>query len=131
MPKISAQSLLTLLWVFVFILLGNCKASENNTTGTTLNFEEVVRAKLGPGFIIEHNVDNQYALCQQKREEGDHLRRVFKYLVVQLKDNKILHEGAFVLGYAKWSGPNHIEVATTLEGNEKTDVKKIAINSEL
>jgi hypothetical protein len=124
-------SLLTHIVLFVFIILGACKNTGNRTAQSNVVLDAVVEPRLGPDYLTEFNVDRRYVLCQQKRSENDHARRLFKYVVVRVNDRKILNEGAFVMGYVKWIDSAHIEVATTLDDNQKTDVKRIAIDSEL
>ena len=130
MPEKPATPLLTHLLLFVFILFSGCKASGNRELSND-SFDSVVKSKLGPDYLIEHNSNHRLALCQQKRSDNDHMRRTFKFAVVQLNDNKILHEGSFALGYVKWIDVNTIEVATTVDDSERTNIKTIVIDSEL
>ena len=123
--------MLTRIVLFVFIILSACKNTGNNTARSDVGLEGVVEPRLGADYLTEFNVDRRFALCQQQRSENDHARRQFKYVVVRVDDKKILNEGAFVMGYVKWISSAHIEVATTLDDNQKTDVKRIAIDSEL
>jgi hypothetical protein len=125
------SSLLTRIVLFVFIILSACKNTGNKTAHSDNSLDVVVEPRLGADYLTEFNVDRRYALCQEKRSENDHARRIFKYVVVRINDKKILNEGTFVMGYVKWIDSAQIEVATTLDDNQKTDVKRIAIDSEL
>ena len=130
MPPKSSILLFTQLILFVLIALCGCKVPGNTSQSLNESFEDVVKLKLGPDYLVQNNSDNRFALCQQKRSDNDHMRRIFKYVVVQLKDNKIVREGSFVMGYVKWIDTKQIEVATTSDGDEKPGIRRILIDTE-
>lgn len=87
---------------------------------------------LGAENIIELNGSKTFALCQQKRE-ADHFRRKFRYMVVRISDNAIVHKGIFSLGYVKWLNNDSIEVFSgSKAAKEESGTKKIInVNSHL
>jgi hypothetical protein len=119
---------LTLAFLLVSITLSNCIAARKNKEDNN-PFRSLVRSKLGEEFIVNYNKNKTYALCQQKRSD-DHLRRSFKYIVVRRKDNNLVHEGNFSMGYVQWHDENSIEVFSVLSSvNDSGDKKIVQINS--
>jgi hypothetical protein len=130
MPNRQRIHLFTTLAFSVLMMLLGCRASEKNPQNSNEPLEQVVQSKLGKEFMVEYNADRRFALCQQKRSDNDHARRVFNYFVIRMNDNKLVNEGSFIMGYAKWIDKNTIEVATSQEGRETLEIRKISIDTE-
>ena len=121
---------LTLFVLAVSILLLSCRAGNKSSSEIKPGFEEVVKTKLGAHYTVDDNPNHQYALCQQTRSENDHARRSFTYIVVRRSDNKVLHEGMFILGSAKWLDVETIEITTTPGTGDQTELKQINISAK-
>jgi hypothetical protein len=117
-----------LVCLLVSIALSNCSAAKKINDDKN-GFDSLVRARLGEKFTVTYNDNKTYALCQQKRSD-DHLRRSFKYIVVRTKDNTVVHEGNFSMGYVQWHDENSIEVfQAASSANDSGDKKIVQINS--
>ena len=108
MPEKIIRLSLTLCLLCVFTFLLSCKASDKPQRQTGTPLDELIKSRLGPKYELDHNVSKTHVLCRQQRE-GDHSRRIFKYIVVRLSDSKVLQEGSYN-GHAKWNDDKSIEV---------------------
>jgi hypothetical protein len=124
MPERPTHASLTLVLLPVFMALISCKISEKNAQDKKATFEALAKAELGEAHEVSYNTPKTYALCQQQRQ-GDHLRRSFKYIVVRLSDNKVMHKGSFRMGYVAWYDEDSIEVVTA---SSARDDKKTIID---
>jgi hypothetical protein len=114
----------------VFMSFTGCKASEKSLQSAE-KLEKSVSPKLGKHFIITYNSSKTHALCEQERD-GDHSNRIFRYVVVKVADNTIVHEGSFRQGYVRWNDSKSLEVVngSSMTGTEKsTEIRMINIES--
>ena len=115
--------------LFVSITQWNCRAVEKNSGSDTIP-EALIKSKLGEKYAVSYNRSKTFALCQQQNM-NDHSQRKFKYVVIQLSDKKIVHEGTYQLGYVQWHGDNAIEVlnsSSSARDDTAGDKKIITIN---
>jgi hypothetical protein len=120
MPEKQVRSSFTLMLLPVCMILVNCRVAEKNTQDKKAKFEALVKSELGHAYQVSNNTLQTYALCQQERA-GDHLRRNFRYIVVRLSDNKIVHKGSFRMGYVQWHDENSIEVSGASSARDNGD----------
>jgi hypothetical protein len=123
MPQNQKRISITVCMLLVSIALGGCKAGEKSKQ-EQVGFENLLKSELGAKYNVSHNVTRTYALCQQERE-GDHSRRKFKYIVIRLKDNKVIHRGSYSMGHVKWYDDQSIEVVNSSLREGDSDEKKI------
>lgn len=71
--------------------------------------QEIVNDEIGAENHITFNAAKSFALCQQIPGK-DHAAKRYRFIVVRLKDQQIVYEGAFSMGYVKWVGAESIEV---------------------
>jgi hypothetical protein len=126
MPEKLLRLTPTLLLLFVFIPLVNCK-SHGTPVPQKKKLEDVVSDRLGKKYELAYNASKTYALCQQQRE-ADHPQRNFNYVVVRLADQQIVHEGSFRLGHVKWRDDTSIEVFNSSIRDEQGEKKIISID---
>ncbi len=89
------------------------------------DLQEFVNTNLGSETQINFNETKALALCYQKRQ-GDHIHKVFRYIVVNVKDCHIILEGNFSGGYVKWISDDSIElVSRSTQNNMDEPIKKI------
>ncbi len=115
---------LTTLSLFLISIIGVGCRSNSPLQQTASSTDQIARTKLGEPFSRVDNEDKTYALVQQVRRQ-DHLKQTIKYLVIQLKDNSIVHEGSFKMGYVKWNSNETIEVFNGDTLNDSKSEKKI------
>jgi hypothetical protein len=111
--------------------LPGCSATENSGKPEAA-FERTVKKQLGTQYVVSYNTTKTHALCQQTRSE-DHSQRNFRYIVIKLSNNKVIHEGLFRMGYVRWVNDQSIEVlnSSVSRKDEKANDKKIInINSD-
>jgi hypothetical protein len=120
LPLIRPFTIFTLL---VSICLPSCIASNQKDQEKRVPVA-VVQARLGKHYLVTYNRSESFALCQQK-QEADHLKRKFKYLVVRLSDNAIVHEGDFQMGSVHWHDDKSIEVSGAARITDESGNKKI------
>lgn len=123
--------LFTLLILGTLVIFPACSATKHYRD-TQTDFETTVKRKLGAQYAVSYNTAKTHALCQQMRS-GDHSQRSFRYLVIELSNNKVMREGSFRMGYVRWVNDQSIEVSNSSVGrkNEKANNKEIInINSD-
>jgi hypothetical protein len=113
----------TLGCLFVSIALLNCRALKKSDVAGDA-FDSLVASKLGEKFIVKYNINRTYALCQQERTD-DHQRRNLKYIVVRTKDNTLVQEGSFSMGYVQWHDEDAIEVFSSSSSRDDSGDKRI------
>lgn len=52
---------------------------------------------------ITYNATKTFALCQQIPNK-DHAAKRYRFIVIRLNDQQVVHENAFSMGYVKWVG---------------------------
>jgi hypothetical protein len=94
------------------------------------DLQTVVDQALGSPNQITFNENGTFALCQQK-PETNHARRLYRFVVIRVRDNAIVREGAFSMGYVKWINNKSIEVYSGSTSRSGTDGSKkiIHVNS--
>lgn len=111
MPQNLKHISITVCMLLVSIALAGCKAGEKSKKDQ-VGFERLVKSELGAKYNVSHNVTRTYALCQQERD-SDHSRRKFKYVVIRLNDNKVMHRGSYSMGHVGWYDDQSIEVVNS------------------
>jgi len=113
---------LTFVILVLSIALSGCR-----TTRERAHYDDVqaiADGKLGRENIIELNSTETLALCQQK-PGADHARKQYRFIVIRLKDNTVVHEGRYSMGYVKWLDDDSIEVLSRSSPSDEDSAKQI------
>lgn len=124
MIKLHVVLYMTVLLVSIFVLHA-CKATQ--VQQKPAGVDKIATSMLGKAYEVNYNTSKTLALCYQKRQ-GDHINRKFKFIVVQIADNKIIKQGTYQLGYVKWVDDHTLEVASASTNQAASDKKLIDIN---
>lgn len=108
-----------IFFILVFILTG---CASHNAVEQVDTVEKIANEALGSEYSIAFNASGTFALCQQK-PGADHARRQYRFIVIHLKDNAVVHEGTFRMGYVAWRDDQAIEVVS--ESWKEGSTKKI------
>ncbi|MCB0494992.1 MAG: hypothetical protein KDC79_02560 [Cyclobacteriaceae bacterium] len=105
-----------LLFYFVVLLIG-CKSNKLSDSSTKLEgnkFEEVATKKLGEGLTYYKNDSKTYVLCVHE-VPGTNLqpRNSLSFVVIRLKDDKIVLQQNISGGKVNWFSDREIEVFRT------------------
>lgn len=117
-------------YIIASILILGCKTSAQSNSHQN-DLETFVSQKLQGESEIKYNATKTFALCYEKRQ-GDHIKRVFRYFIVKIADNRIIEEGSFSSGYVKWISNDTIEVVSgsSLSNVEEPTKKIIRLESK-
>lgn len=128
---LHTRILMLMAWVMMAVLEGCSTTRMLPLQQPSSAAENIASTKLGKDISVSYNESNTLALYQQKPGEADHALRTYKYLVIRLSDNAIVHEGSFRAGYVKWADNTSVEVYSQndLKSEKDSDKKIIPVNS--
>jgi len=123
LPLVGNRHPFTIILLLVSMTLSGCRASQNAPDQDT-DLKGTAEKTLGKENIIVLNESGTFALCRQK-PGLDHARRQYRFVVIRLKDNAIVHDGTFSMGYVKWLDDQSIEVVSGSPSLKEGGTKEI------
>jgi hypothetical protein len=87
-------------------------------------------ARVGEPYTSAYNGSGSHGLFVEKRGDG-HAEQNVKFVVIRLKDYKVVHEGNYRLGGVKWKDDFSIEVTTFSSVRDEVGTKKIVNITDL
>ncbi|MGK7389048.1 MAG: hypothetical protein ACNS60_01800 [Candidatus Cyclobacteriaceae bacterium M2_1C_046] len=115
-----------LLFLFTVFFAFSCKSQ---------NSLQVIHEKIGEEAVIIYNEGEEYALVKQNITSPQANFYSTNYLILQVKNNKILKEGRVTNGHIEWKDSNTIEIfeqpGAIRETDKKEDFKKYLYMDQL
>lgn len=110
-----------LIFLIVLFLAFSCKSQKTNSL-------QLINEKIGEEAVIIYNEGEEYALIKQNITSPQANFYSTNYLILQVKNDKILKEGRVTNGHIKWLDSNIIEIfeqpGAIRETDKKEDFKK-------
>ena len=97
-----------ILFPFIFLLLSCSQKGSGQSSGS---FSQIAINKLDSGYETSFNSDSTFVLCLQKSKPTPAQPNTrLKFIVMELKDNKLVLEDSVLNGSAEWISNEELKV---------------------
>lgn len=117
-------------WVLLVLLISQCRAVDSSPPSEK-EFQKLVEENIGADYHTIPNESKTFLLCIQDIapiKTGTHYTR---YLVIELKTNRIVEKGKYLNGHCLWLNDSSLEIVdmpgALKENQQPSDFKKIVI----
>ncbi len=114
--KQRPTTMFTFTTFVVSMLVIGCRSPKD----AQVDLRSVIESRLGQAYDTISNQSKSHLLAQQRRQ-SDHSQQTIRYLVIRLSNKKIVKEGTYQNGFARWFSDHELEIieTTTREENKR------------